>query len=121
MVFLSIFGFGFGFLLLGIKRFSHRIWSNTNINDCNQENPLYLIVWEDCESRSNLLREMRELDIQYLVIDPEIFLRELCLEQPDVEYLYDKPLFYRDHKYIGCELFDIYSRIYRDSDGDRQF
>lgn len=80
------------------------------VNNNEIESPLYTLIWYDCESCKKLLQDMEKLYIKHIYINGG----EYFYENHEIDTFFNTPLLYKDEIFIGDNLFDIYSEIYRE-------
>ena len=76
---------------------------------CEANNPIYTLLWYDCEECNNLLESMHKLQLSTNYINGEINLYDFT----KIDFTEIKPLLYKDDEFIGDNLFDIYEEIYK--------
>lgn len=71
-------------------------------------NPIYTLLWYDCEECKELLEYMVKLKLStnYINGDKNLF------DFTKIDFTEIKPLLYKDSEFIGDNLFDIYEEIY---------
>ena len=72
--------------------------------------PLYTLIWYDCEKCMNLLKEMDYLNLKKIYINGGYYFYDIA----DVNSEFNNPLLYKDDEFIGDNLYDIYSEIYKE-------
>jgi hypothetical protein len=73
------------------------------------QKPLYTLIWYDCEKCKKLLDDMDKLNLKNIYINGGYYFYDIT----NSEGLFDDPLLYKDDDFIGDNLFDIYSEIYK--------
>jgi len=84
-------------------------WSlHDNSFKYESNNPIYTLLWYDCEECDNLLENMNQLQLStnYMNGSKDLF------DFTKVDFSEIKPLLYKDTQFIGDNLFDIYAEIY---------
>lgn len=96
-----------------INRYTNILLQNTNIDyhnhplDLNDDNPLYILLWNECNECNDLRRQMILLNLKHIFINIEIELLEI--QSPNINLF---PLLYKEDICVGNNLFDIYEEIY---------
>jgi hypothetical protein len=79
---------------------------NILFNDYDKD--IYTLIWYDCPKCKELLDTMEELKLQHNYINGGIYFYDITDEKSES----NSPLFYKDDKFIGDNLFDIYYELY---------
>jgi len=74
-----------------------------------EEDPLYILVWYNCDLCRDLVLELEKLNIKYLYINSGIYFDDVEIK----DSVFQDPLFYKDEILIGENLYDIYEEIYK--------
>jgi hypothetical protein len=90
------------------KRNKKKQWhEHIPLNHDNQ--PLYTLIWYDCEQCKKLLNDMEDLCLKNVYINGGSYFYDI----EDVDSKFNTPLMYKEDIFIGDNLFDIYAEIYR--------
>ena len=90
------------------KRNNKKQWhEHIPLNHDNQ--PLYTLIWYDCEQCKKLLNDMEDLCLKNVYINGGSYFYDI----EDVDSKFNTPLKYKEDIFIGDNLFDIYAEIYR--------
>lgn len=81
---------------------------HNNSFEYESNNPIYTLLWYDCEECNELLENMVKLQLStnYINGDNNLF------DFSKVDFTEIKPLLYKDSEFVGDNLFDIYEEIY---------
>lgn len=71
--------------------------------------PLYTLIWYDCEPCRKLLQDMENLQLKNVYINGGSYFYDI----EDADSKFNTPLMYKEEVFIGDNLFDIYAEIYR--------
>lgn len=72
-------------------------------------NPIYTLLWYDCEECRDLLENMGKLQLSTNYMNGETHLYDFT----KVDFTEIKPLLFKDSEFIGDNLYDIYEEIYK--------
>jgi len=104
-----------------------------------ETNPLYIVIWKDCKDCKELIRNFNLLDVKYFyfnidnanfndietvdfqgedaedqrkIVERQNSERKIFNRLRDVQNQIEVPIFYKNDKFLGNHLMDIYCELY---------
>lgn len=81
----------------------------TNVNNYvhSSVDPLYTILWYDCDECKELLEKLKNVDKKIIYIDGSYYFYDVNSKEKG------KPLLYKDDEFISDEIFEIYEELFQ--------